>query len=117
MHIWIEGEDQGTHLHKVRRNVGYSSYPREEESHRRRVTLHTVQAHMPPAATHRCQVESAGGNHEGGTTQGDSLSRSLGTPRQPSLLCQARRDANSPPVSVRDARQPVLKLVDRLLRN
>lgn len=36
----------GSLLHKVRCNVGYLSYPREMNPHS--LTLHTVQAHMPP---------------------------------------------------------------------
>lgn len=103
----------------MRRNVGYLSYPREEESHRCRVTLHAVPTHMPPASTEKClhrgnREETAREDREGGTTRGDSLSRTLGTlcPPSPPLTASTRREL--PACELRDARPPVLKLVARL---
>lgn len=101
---------------QVRRNVGYLSYPREEESRRCRVTLHTVQTHMPSASAEKClnREETAREDREGGTTQGDSLPRTLGdsVPTFPPLTASTRREL--PACELRDARPPVLKLVDRL---
>lgn len=86
-----EGEDEGgwggTHLHKVRRNVGYLSYPRGEEEPAAAAASHFTPSgrtcRQPPRRNVRWRLQE--GDHEGGrTTQGDSLSRSLGTPRKPS---------------------------------
>lgn len=42
-------------IHKVRLSVGYLAYPREkkERAQSRRVTLHTIQAHMLPVPTEK----------------------------------------------------------------
>lgn len=63
-----------------------------------RHTSHRPGAH---AATERCQVESAGGGPRRGNYSGR-------------LPFPDPRDANSPACELRDARPPVLKLVDRL---
>lgn len=49
-------------IHKVRLSVGYLAYPREkkERAQSRRVTLHTIQAHMLPVPTEKQQREASG---------------------------------------------------------
>lgn len=97
----------------MRRNVGYLSYPREEESRRRRVTLHTVQAHMPPAAR-----EMSGGDLGRGPRRRNDPGRLPfpdprdSTPTFPPLTGSMRRELSA--CELRDARPPALKLVDRL---
>lgn len=112
LHIRAGGEDEGTHLAKVRRNVGYLSYPREEESRGRRHTSHRPGAHV--SSRHG---ETSGGDcgrdHEEGTTQGRlPFLDPRDPPAFPPLSGSTRRQLSAR--ELRDARPPAPKLVDRL---